>query len=707
MDYNTLIKMIEEDSITPYSFYNTDINSEQYWSIKYYLENHQDTIEIKQDLNTVMSDIEVYNEHSKEFPEAQKAEKPISAITIYNNFKEEYISYFLVLDHVKDKIDKTINEYTEIIKNILTEDKYLEKNETLKLEFFEDETELIEACWSKIHEYDPTVLSGYNSHLFDYPYIYNRLKRLYSKKYIGKDKNEIEKEISKTLSKIGLVKPDRGVHNEYRINFPEYCIMDILNLYRPRAMDQSSPHGLNYGKTQSSYTLDYISETLLGTNKLAYKDTGLSLDRFYDTDPINYLLYNIIDVVLVKKLNEKLKHIELHNLIRRFMRVSLSYSMRGSSALFDTFVLYRLSESSKYVRFGIVDENYFKIFDNDLKNIQLPKTKEVKNWKIETLDNRDIKKYINKFPGAYVKETPIKNIFLPEDGVIGDLDASSLYPSVICQYNISFDTYKAKLIDPVVYGSLNMLNQYLGTNEPIPQGIFSQLWKHTENYVNCKGLKKEEFKYVYYIISWLFNKLKNINRPLQNLLNPDNYQDYQILRKYLLSLIDMIEEIHSKSFEVNTFVYDYLINDDISNQPDDLYIITNPLQPSLKVSKINKNDLMSFIKDNNYIFTITGNIFDTHDAKEGLYTEFLIKMKKLRNKYKNTRDTFQEYSDEYNFWDSRQTTVKIVSNSLYGLLGLGTFRFSNKNMAATVTVSGRHFLKIAQVLGDYSLEQFK
>jgi DNA polymerase elongation subunit (family B) len=183
---------------------------------------------------------------------------------------------------------------------------------------------------------------------------------------------------------------------------------------------------VNYGDKLSSYSLDNVSEYELDLKKKEYKDEGMSLDTFYETDPINFLLYNIIDVCLVQRLNKKLKHIESHNLLRRLMKTPFSKSMTGSSALFDTYVNYVLNKDGWFTRFGIVEETSMSISEDELADIYIPKAmkKTIKDVSQQTFRN-----VTGRYPGAYVKESKAQ-VITSKDGIIIDLDASSLYPSI-------------------------------------------------------------------------------------------------------------------------------------------------------------------------------------------------------------------------------------------------------------------------------------
>ncbi len=269
-------------------------------------------------------------------------------------------------------------------KKYLLENNYLDEDEQIKVYVFQDESDLIRAFWERIHEIDPLVLSGFNADGFDLPYIYNRLMGIFEDKDV----------VGKIMSKFGTV-TKRKIGRMELVNIPDYPLADIRHLYVPRA-----ECGSNYGKTQATYSLDWIAEDELSLKKLDYKNDGMSIDDFYIKDPENYLLYNIIDVVLVNKLNQKLQHIELHNMLRRIMKAPFSSSMRGSSVLFDNFVYHELRKENKNVRFGIIDERKNSISEEELVNLPRPKIPLVKKETITSIDVNTFTKHVFRFPGA-------------------------------------------------------------------------------------------------------------------------------------------------------------------------------------------------------------------------------------------------------------------------------------------------------------------
>ena len=164
------------------------------------------------------------------------------------------------------------------------------------------------------------------------------------------------------------------------------CQLDYLNLYKK----------FTY-KAQESYRLDHIANVELGQKKLDHSEFDTFKD-FYTNGWQKFVEYNIIDVELVDRLEDKMKLIEL--------ALTMAYDAKVNYN--DVFFQVRMWDSIIY---------------NDLKkrNIVIPPKKgSVKD---------------EKYAGAYVKE-PIPGRY---DWVVS-FDLNSLYPHLIMQYNISPET---------------------------------------------------------------------------------------------------------------------------------------------------------------------------------------------------------------------------------------------------------------------------
>jgi DNA polymerase elongation subunit (family B) len=686
--------MIKSDKISPYQFYSTDIDYPQYYSVEYFLNHPHDTIEKNQKLKILFLDIEVYMQGSTKFPKPEEGEFPVSAITTYLNTKNKFTSYFLLLNKNIQKFPvEDLEKQKQDYLNTLLQNKYITDKDTLEIKIFTNETELLKTFWEDVKTDDPACLTGWNSDQFDLPYLYYRTVNVL---------NGDEKRAHKLMSKFGQVKV-RAYGGKIVIDFPEFINMDLYYLYKPRAEG-----GLAQGKTMASYSLDFVSEQILKLKKLEYKNEGMSLDMFYEADPVGYLLYNIMDCCLVNLLNNKLGHPDRYNMLRRLMKTPLGIALRGPSALFDTFVLHELTRNGQGPRFGILDETSVEIPEHEIRQIPTQKTSKKIKWGITEISQETYRAITCRYPGAYVKDSP-GLIYDLDDGILIDLDATSLYPSMICQYNISFDTFHGRVIDPIVTKSLVTIDNIIKSNGPIADNIYIGLCDMASKYVYREEFtnKNDYTQQVYYITCYLIKKIKEHGKELDKLFHPKDYKDYIVLKRYLLPLIDLLEDLSSNSEEYNTFAHDYLLMDKTDPEVKSLLIVENITKPTICVNRILVEDFPNYLKQQKLVFTLTGCLFNEHNDKISIFYEFLTNMKNMRDQYKRDRDSNEEGSEKYRYFDMMQNATKVTMNSTYGLYGMSLFRYSNKWLAKTITISGRLTLKLAQRLSDVYISSLK
>jgi DNA polymerase elongation subunit (family B) len=231
--------------------------------------------------------------------------------------------------------------------------------------------------WWMMEENIPEVVTGWNVELYDIPYLIRRLERVLGEK------------LMKRMSPWGLV-----TENEIFISGRRHIAYDVggitqldyLNLYKK----------FTY-KAQESYRLDYIAEVELKQKKLDHSEFDTFKD-FYTKGWQKFVEYNIVDVELVDRLEDKMKLIEL--------AITMAYDAKANYA--DVFSQVRMWDTIIY--------NYLK-----KRNIVIPPKER---------SDKD-----SKYAGAYVKE-PIPGKY---DWVVS-FDLNSLYPHLIMQYNISPET---------------------------------------------------------------------------------------------------------------------------------------------------------------------------------------------------------------------------------------------------------------------------
>jgi len=336
------------NEVENFNIYGNERYIYQYISEKYpEVEVKFDTEKIK--LTTI--DIEVASENG--FPDVESAAEEVLLITL------------------QDYTTKQIRTWGRGAFN--------NKQENVIYKGFNTEYELLTDFinWWMIEDNTPEVITGWNSKLYDIPYLCRRIDRILGEK------------LKKRMSPWGLVTEEETFiagrkHISYDIGGVSQ--LDYLDLYKK----------FTY-KAQESYRLDYIASVELGQKKLDHSEFETFKD-FYTKGWQKFVEYNIIDVELVDRLEDKMKLIEL--------ALTMAYDAKVNYE--DVFYQVRMWDTIIY--------NYLK-----RRNIVIPpKNRSNKN---------------DKYAGAYVKE-PIPGKY---DWVVS-FDLNSLYPHLIMQYNISPET---------------------------------------------------------------------------------------------------------------------------------------------------------------------------------------------------------------------------------------------------------------------------
>ena len=263
---------------------------------------------------------------------------------------------------------------------------YKNDDETVTYHKCRDEYDLCKKFLSDWNTNPPDVISGWNIKFFDIPYLVNRFTKLF-----GEDE-------TRKLSPWGLINSRKAVVNNRELTAYEFVgisTLDYIELYRWYAPG---------GKSQESYRLDNIAQVELGEGKISY-DEFENLHQLYRLNYQKFIEYNIKDVDLILKLENKLKLIELG--------LTLAYDTKTNYE--DIFAQTRMWDALIY--------NY--LLD---KNIVVPP--------------KITKSKSEAFEGAYVKD--------PQTGMhpwVASFDLNSLYPHLMMQYNISPET----LVQPTDY----------------------------------------------------------------------------------------------------------------------------------------------------------------------------------------------------------------------------------------------------------------
>jgi len=334
------------DGVDGFPIYGNERYVYQYISDKYPEE------EIKFDISKislVTMDIEVQAEEG--FPDPESCSEEMLTISIQDNATKKIITWGR-------------KPYTPSQKNVT-------------YHHHEDEVAMLNAFLYWWSNNTPDVITGWNVRLYDIPYLCGRISRIMGEKKM------------KLLSPWGLVSQDEAYISGRKFNVYDIAgltTLDYLELYKK----------FTY-KAQESYRLDYIAQVELGQKKLDHSEFNTFKD-FYRGNWKKFVDYNIIDVELVDRLEDKMKLIEL--------ALTMAYTAKVNYV--DVMYQVRMWDTIIY--------NYLK-----RRNIVIPP--------------KDRSEKDSKFAGAYVKE--------PKPGKydwVVSFDLNSLYPHLIMQYNISPET---------------------------------------------------------------------------------------------------------------------------------------------------------------------------------------------------------------------------------------------------------------------------
>ena len=242
----------------------------------------------------------------------------------------------------------------------------------------ENETRLLENFvldWSMNY---PDIITGWNSRFFDIPFLVNRIVKILGEK------------MAKKLSPWGWYK-------EHEVNLFGNRQLQVFDLVGISSIDYMDAYKKFTYVNQESYSLNHIAYAELGEKKLDYSEYA-SLHELYQTNFQKFVDYNVHDVVLLERLEEKMKLLE--------MIISLAYMAKCNFN--DVFSPVKMWDCIIY---------------NHLKDQQIvvpPKKHDTKS---------------EAYEGAYVKDPQIGR-----HKWVASFDLNSLYPHLIMMYNISPET---------------------------------------------------------------------------------------------------------------------------------------------------------------------------------------------------------------------------------------------------------------------------
>lgn len=319
-----------------------------------------------------------------EFPEPSEAKFPITTISIANPDCDIIILGTRSLDTIGQEYLQS--EFTKYVQSTTFFSTLDLKLPTIKYIYFGSEEEMLKYFFKNIVAKVP-VLAGWNSILFDWQYIQNRVRFYYpdiplassSCSWSTHRKNYVDKK----EQKISLTMPDHTLIID---------MMDVIDQFDMVVMP-----------IKDSLSLDYIASESINANKIKYDG---SLQDLYDNDYPKYVFYNAIDSFLVQLIDKKFKT----------FNIICTQSLVCKEKIEACFSKIRITEAMFW--------NYF--YNNGIKVVYEKK---------EDVDRGTL-------IGAYVRTpTPGKHNYVCCN------DFASLYPSSISTCNLSVENFVGTFYD--------------------------------------------------------------------------------------------------------------------------------------------------------------------------------------------------------------------------------------------------------------------
>jgi len=354
----------------------------------------------------VTIDIEVECENG--FPKPEDAAEPMLSITIKNH-QTKSIVVWGIGEFVTDREDIT---YVQC----------------------ESEVHLLKEFLIFWERHTPDIVTGWNTEFFDIPYLVNRIRNVFDEEEVQR-LSPWKNVFSRDVYQMGRA------HQVYTLD--GIAALDYFDLYRKFTYTN-----------QESYRLDHIAFVELGERKVG--NPFETFREWYTKDYQSFIEYNIQDVEIVDRLEDKMKLIELALTMAYDAKVNF-VDVLGTVRYWDILIYNYLRE----------------------RNIVIP----------QKSDN----KKVEQFEGAYVKD--------PQVGMhkwVMSFDLNSLYPHLIMQYNISPETLVSGnsepikgMVDKILNGKVKNDTEYCMT----PNGAFFRKDKRGFLPELMEGIYNDRVKY--------------------------------------------------------------------------------------------------------------------------------------------------------------------------------------------------------------------
>lgn len=357
-------------------------------------------------------DIEVDGTHIDGFPEAEEALAPVNLISYYSDSKNK--GYLFALKYETDTYREFKENQEQVIADLVA--KYEPDFPGFQLEFLEydNEATMILDYLNLVNNDDKPDYCGAWNLDFDFPTLYNRLTRLGFQPEEAFSSQDFP--YKNAYYRLDTKADSIADRNSSFITSSYTTWIDQLSLYA----NINKPMGV-----LESYKLDDIAERELGEKKVDLtedEDVGTDITNIFLRNYTRFIVYGIQDVMLLAKLERKIKHLDLLN------QISTMTATRTSHALKKTVCLRNLADMYyRKVHGMILSNNRAKLF---------PHSDEKREGAF--VGDPNLIDFVGIMTGSGERSNKIfKNVT--------DLDLASLYPNLQIAFNISPETFVAPM----------------------------------------------------------------------------------------------------------------------------------------------------------------------------------------------------------------------------------------------------------------------
>jgi DNA polymerase elongation subunit (family B) len=432
--------------------HGSDVNLEDYYIAKHYEKYPRENSNGK--LTKGFFDIEVRSAYIDGFPEPERAECPIDAISYFND-SNLTMYVFLLRDDKNPQIEEfeaNIKEFKKRIKEKYRNDesKKLRIDDfKIKITFYDecDELDLIRDFFNIIHYFKPDFMGAWNLTSFDMNYISNRIIQL------GESPDEIlcVPESDYAYSKLNIDTYNQSFGDK---NSTFTCI-DYTNWYDQLLLFAN----LRKSNVRESYKLDDIAFEEVGARKLHFKNPETTIKTSCYDNYEEFVEYNIHDTALLYLIERKNQDFDLIYTISSITQTRVNYSLKKTICI-------RNLARKFYLDNGLIMSNNPNKAYGELN-----------------------KRSRTSFRGAMVADPNLNNSnglilngskskFLYNNVI--DFDLTSLYPSIILAFNVDATTE---------IGKIETLTELFSSDELFDDIVANDTIKTGHKYFNLPSLE--------------------------------------------------------------------------------------------------------------------------------------------------------------------------------------------------------------------------